>query len=105
MAAITMVSNRCGCGCAFFVLKGRKMNAMFTDIHGAADFIGPGAIEVPLYQTEITDLVQRRGMFGRGIEQGPATGHPSRYFVERSSPAASATAGFCCSRHDALAPV
>ena len=77
-----------------FVLKGRKMNAMFTDIHGAADFIGPGAIEVPLYQTEITDLVQRRGIFGRRIKQVPATGHPSRYFEETAIPAPSATAGF-----------
>src|SRR6266700_3682598 len=77
-----------------FVLKGRKMNAMFTDIHGAADFIGPGAIEVPLYQTEITDLVQRRGIFGRRIKQVPATGHPSRYFEETAIPSPSATAGF-----------
>ena len=70
------------------------MNAMFTDIHGAADFIGPGAIEVPLYQTEITDLVQRRGIFGRRIKQVPATGHPSRYFEETAIPSPSATAGF-----------
>ena len=27
------------------------MNASFADIHAAADFIGPGAVEVPLYQT------------------------------------------------------
>ena len=67
------------------------MNAMFTDIHGAADFIGPGAIEVPLYQTEITDLVQRRGIFGRRIKQVPATGHPSRYFEETAIPSPSAT--------------
>jgi hypothetical protein len=78
----------------FLFLKGRKMNAMFTDIHGAADFIGPGAIEVPLYQTEITDLVQRRGIFGRRIKQVPATGHPSRYFEETAIPSPSATAGF-----------
>jgi len=70
------------------------MNAMFTDIHGAADFIGPGAIEVPLYQTEITDLVQRRGIFGRRIKQVPATGHPSRYFEETAIPSPSASAGF-----------
>src|SRR5437868_7621656 len=70
------------------------MNAMFTDIHGAADFIGPGAIEVPMYQAEITDLVRRRGIFGRRIKQVPATGHPSRYFEETAIPAPSATAGF-----------
>ncbi len=46
------------------------MNAKFTDIHGAADYIGPGAIEVPLYQTEILDLVQRRGIFGQTDQAG-----------------------------------
>jgi len=34
------------------------MNAKFHDIHAAADYIGPGAIEVPIYQTEITDIVR-----------------------------------------------
>src|ERR1700728_2763386 len=70
------------------------MNAKFTDINGAADFIGPGAIEVPLYQTEILDLVQRRGIFGQRIKQVPATGHPSRYFEETAIPAPSASSGF-----------
>ena len=69
------------------------MNAKFVDIHQAADYIGPGAIEVPIYQSEITDLVRRRGLFGQRIKQVPATGHPSRYFeqaargrVEKSVP-------------------
>ena len=56
------------------------MNAKFTEISAAADYIGPGAIEVPLYQTEILDLVRRRGVFGQRIKQVPATGHPSRFF-------------------------
>ncbi len=62
------------------------MNAKFTEIYAAADYIGPGAIEVPLYQTEITDLVRRRGLFGQRIKQVPATGHPSRYFEETAIP-------------------
>ena len=62
------------------------MNANFLDIHSAADYIGPGAIEVPFYQTEITDIVQRRGIFGRRIKQVPATGHPSRFFEETAIP-------------------
>ena len=37
------------------------MNAQFLDLHAAADFLGPGAIEVNRYQTEITDIVRRRG--------------------------------------------
>jgi hypothetical protein len=70
------------------------MDAKFTQIHAAADYIGPGAIEVPLYQTEILDIVRRRGMFGQRIKQVPATGHPSRYFEETSIPSPSATSGF-----------
>src|ERR1700761_7366659 len=70
------------------------MNAKFTEISAAADYIGPGAIEVPLYQTEILDLVRRRGPFGQRIKQVPATGHPSRYFEETAIPSPAATAGF-----------
>jgi hypothetical protein len=70
------------------------MNAKFTQIHAAADYIGPGAVEVPIYQTEIVDLVRRRGVFGQRIKQVPATGHPSRYFEETAIPAPAASAGF-----------
>ena len=56
------------------------MKAQFMDLHAAADFIGPGAVEVNRYQTEITDIVRRRGVFGQRIKQVPATGHPSRFF-------------------------
>ena len=70
------------------------MNTKFTDINATADYIGPGAIEVPMYQTEILDLVRRRGAFGQRIKQVPATGHPSRFFEEMAIPSPSATAGF-----------
>ena len=69
------------------------MKANFLDIHSAADYIGPGAVEVPMYQSEITDIVRRRGAFGQRIRQVPATGHPSRYFEERAIPSPG-TAGF-----------
>jgi hypothetical protein len=62
------------------------MSANFQDIHAAADFIGPGAIEVPQYQSEITDICRRRGQFGQRIKQVPATGHPSRSFEETAIP-------------------
>ncbi len=80
------------------------MNAKFTEIHAAADYIGPGAIEVPLYQSEITDLVRRRGIFGQRIKQVPATGHPSRYFEETAIPSPAATSGFVDPRN-IVAPV
>src|SRR5947209_3636547 len=70
------------------------MNVKFTDINATADYIGPGAIEVPMYQTEITDLVRRRGLFGQRIKQVPATGHPSRFFEETAIPAPAASSGF-----------
>jgi len=68
------------------------MKAQFLDLHGAADFLGPGAVEVNRYQTEITDIVRRRGAFGQRIKQVPATGHPSRFFEQTAivSPAAAA---------------
>jgi hypothetical protein len=62
------------------------MNANFADIHAAADFIGPGAVEVPLYQTEIFDICRRSAPFGQRIKQVPATGHPSRFFEETAIP-------------------
>ena len=70
------------------------MNTQFVDLHAAADYMGPGAIEVERYQTEIFDIVRRRGAFGQRIKNVPATGHPSRYFEETAIPAPSAASGF-----------
>jgi hypothetical protein len=69
------------------------VKANFFDIHATADYIGPGAIEVPFYQTEITDIVRRNSIFGQRIKQVPATGHPSRYFEETAIPTPG-TSGF-----------
>ena len=80
------------------------MNAQFMQLSATADYIGPGAIEVPLYQTEIVDLVRRRGPFGQRIKQVPATGHPSRYFEETAIPAAAASSAFVNPR-SIVAPV
>ncbi len=52
------------------------MKAQFVNLQAAADYMGPGAIEIDRYQTEITDIVRRRGAFGQRIKQVPATGHP-----------------------------
>ncbi|MGD0787672.1 MAG: hypothetical protein ABR898_06770, partial [Terracidiphilus sp.] len=79
------------------------MNATFADIHAAADFIGPGAVEVPLYQTEIFDICRRSSPFGQRIKQVPATGHPSRFFEETAIPNPG-TAGFVNPR-SIVAPV
>jgi hypothetical protein len=70
------------------------MKAQFVNLQAAADYLGPGAIEVDRYQTEITDIVRRRGPFGQRIKQVPATGHPSRFFEETAIPSPSAANGF-----------
>ncbi len=70
------------------------MRAQFLDLHAAADFMGPGAIEINRYQSEITDIVRRRGIFGQRIKQAPATGHPSRFFEQTAIPSPSAANAF-----------
>ncbi len=71
-----------------------ELNVQFIDLHAAADFLGPGAVEVNRYQSEITDIVRRRGVFGQRIKQVPATGHPSRYFEQTAIVAPAAANAF-----------
>ncbi|HXZ78502.1 MAG TPA: hypothetical protein VEG30_01135 [Terriglobales bacterium] len=70
------------------------MKAQFLDLHAAADFLGPGAVEVNRYQSEITDIVRRRGVFGQRIRQVPATGHPSRFFEQTAIASPTPANGF-----------
>jgi hypothetical protein len=67
---------------------GQKTPAVFQSLQAAADYLGPGAIEVNRYQTEITDMVRRRFVLGQRINQTPATGQPSRYFEQTAIPSA-----------------
>ena len=70
------------------------MRGQFLDLMAAADFLGPGAVEINRYQTEIFDIVRRRGAFGQRIKQVPATGHPSRFFEETAIASPTAAQGF-----------
>lgn len=70
------------------------MQGRFVDLMAAADYLGPGAVEVDRYQTEIFDIVRRRGVFGQRIKQVPATGHPSRFFEETAIAAPTAAQAF-----------
>ena len=70
------------------------MNTQFVDLHAAADFMAPGAVEINRYESEIFDIVRRRGAFGQRISSVPATGHPSRYFEQTAIAAPSAANGF-----------
>src|SRR5438105_177149 len=76
------------------LFTGENMKAQFMDLHAAADFMGPGAVEINRYQTEITDIVRRRGVFGQRIRQIPATGHPSRFFEQTAIASLAATDAF-----------
>jgi hypothetical protein len=70
------------------------MQGQFVDLYASADYLGPGAIEIDRYQTEIFDIVRRRGVFGQRIKQVPATGHPSRFFEETAIAAPTAAQAF-----------
>jgi len=54
--------------------RGEDMKGQFVDLYASADYLGPGAIEIDRYQTEIFDIVRRRGVFGQRIKQVPAAG-------------------------------
>lgn len=58
------------------------MRANFKPMSAAADFLGPGAIEVPFFETEITDIVRRNSVAFTRFPSMPATGHPHRYFEQ-----------------------
>src|SRR5271157_4472756 len=70
------------------------MPGKFVDLYASADYLGPGAIEIDRYQTEIFDIVRRRGAFGQRIKQVPATGHPSRFFEETAIASPTAAQAF-----------
>jgi hypothetical protein len=60
-------------------------------MQAAADFMGPGAIEINRYASEIVDMVRRLFTFGQRVGQTPATGSPHRYFEQLAIPTASAS--------------
>lgn len=56
--------------------------AQFLALDAAADFLGNGAIEINMYETEIMDLVRRSTPAIQRFDSPPATGHPHRYFEQ-----------------------
>lgn len=54
----------------------------FIAMNAAADYLGTGAIEVPMFEREILDMVRRSSVALQRIRQIPATGHPHRYFEQ-----------------------
>lgn len=45
-----------------------------------ADYIGTGAIAVPVFEQQIMDMTRKRGTLLQRVKAKPATGHPTRYF-------------------------
>ena len=66
-------------------------SAVWADpMKAAADYLGNGAIEVNMYETEIADIVRRESIALQRMRKVLATGHPHRYFEQT----AIAVAGF-----------
>lgn len=57
----------------------------------AADYSGPGALEVPLFEREIVDIIRRTSVALDRTKHVPATGHPHRYFEQTAIAVATAT--------------
>lgn len=66
-------------------------NANFLSLQAAADFLGNGAIEINMYETEIMDLVRRSTPAIQRFDDPPATGHPHRYFEQTAIAVAATT--------------
>lgn len=64
--------------------------ARMMDLSAAADFLGPGAVEVPIFEREIMDVVRRVSHALNRIKSKPATGHPHRYFEQTAIASAAA---------------
>lgn len=59
------------------------IEAKLIDLSAAADFLGTGAIETPVFEKEIFDIVRRSSTALQRFPQVPATGHPHRYFEQQ----------------------
>ena len=57
-------------------------NIIVHNLRAAADFLGTGAIETPIYDREIVDIVRRKSVFLDRIKSERGTGHPTRYFEQ-----------------------
>lgn len=70
---------------------GRSQPGSAANISAAADFSGPGALEVPVFEREIVDLIRRHSIALEKTDHVPATGHPHRYFEQTAIATATST--------------
>jgi len=69
---------------AYMQAQAAQRGITVAELQAAADFAGPGVIELPKFETEILDMVRRRGVLGQRIRNVPSTGQPGRYFEQRT---------------------
>lgn len=67
-----------------------SVDAKVMSLAAAADFLGTGAIEVPIFEREIMDVIRRTSVTLQRVPQVPATGHPHRYFEQTAIASAAA---------------
>lgn len=60
-------------------------------LSAAADYSGPGALEVPVFEREIVDQIRRTSIALDRTPHVPATGHPHRYFEQTAIAIATST--------------
>jgi hypothetical protein len=59
------------------------LNSGFENtLTAAADYLGTGAIEVPMYDSEIKDIVRRKSTFLTRVKKEKSTGYFHRYFEQ-----------------------
>lgn len=58
------------------------IQAHMLSLSAAADYLGTGAIEVPLFEREILDVLRRSSVPLQRIKGQRATGHPHRYLEQ-----------------------
>ena len=56
----------------------------FMSLDFAADYIGTGAIHVPVFERQILDRTRKRGTLLQRVSTKAATGHPTRYFEKEA---------------------
>lgn len=67
-----------------------SIQATSVELKAAADYLGTGAIEVPAFEREITDMLRRSSVALQRFPAVRATGHPHRYFEQTTIASASA---------------
>jgi len=67
------------------------MTHFIDPLRAAADFLGPGALEIPIFESEIADLVRRSSITLNRLPKVPASGAPHRYFEQTAIASASFT--------------